>query len=97
MIIIDSQVHIWAPETPEKPYAKGDASTPHRAVPLGEILVGAYLFKSSFALRALGQAALVVLAVTEAESCCRPLPVDSKPVSSSSVELATAAWDRAFF
>jgi L-fuconolactonase len=35
MIIIDSQVHIWAPETPEKPYAKGDASTPHRPVPLG--------------------------------------------------------------
>jgi len=36
MIIIDSQVHIWAPETPEKPYAKGDASTPHRPVPLGD-------------------------------------------------------------
>jgi L-fuconolactonase len=35
MMIIDSQVHIWAPETPEKPYAKGDASTPHRPVPLG--------------------------------------------------------------
>ena len=35
MTIIDSQVHIWAPDTPEKPYAKGDASTPHRPVPLG--------------------------------------------------------------
>jgi L-fuconolactonase len=35
MTIIDSQVHIWAPETPEKPYARGDASTPHRAIPLG--------------------------------------------------------------
>lgn len=35
MIIIDSQVHIWAPETPEKPYAKEDASPPHRSVPLG--------------------------------------------------------------
>ena len=35
MTIIDSQVHIWAPETPEKPYAKGDASKPHRAIPLG--------------------------------------------------------------
>jgi predicted TIM-barrel fold metal-dependent hydrolase len=35
MFIIDSQVHIWAPETPEKPYAKGDASPPHRPVPLG--------------------------------------------------------------
>jgi L-fuconolactonase len=35
MTIIDSQVHIWAPETPEKPYARGDASTPHRTIPLG--------------------------------------------------------------
>jgi predicted TIM-barrel fold metal-dependent hydrolase len=35
MMIIDSQVHIWAPETPEKPYAKGDASAPHRPIPLG--------------------------------------------------------------
>ena len=35
MVIIDSQVHIWAPETAEKPYAREDASTPHRPVPLG--------------------------------------------------------------
>jgi L-fuconolactonase len=35
MMIIDAQVHIWAPETPEKPYAKGEASKPHRAIPLG--------------------------------------------------------------
>ena len=35
MTIIDSQVHIWAPETPEKPYAREDASPPHRPVPLG--------------------------------------------------------------
>lgn len=35
MMIIDSQVHIWAPETPEKPYAKEHASPPHRPVPLG--------------------------------------------------------------
>jgi predicted TIM-barrel fold metal-dependent hydrolase len=35
MLIIDSQVHIWAPETPEKPYATENASTPHRLVPLG--------------------------------------------------------------
>jgi predicted TIM-barrel fold metal-dependent hydrolase len=35
MLIVDSQVHIWAPETPEKRYARGDAATPHRAVPLG--------------------------------------------------------------
>ena len=35
MIIIDSQVHIWAPETDEKPYVTEDASKPHRPVPLG--------------------------------------------------------------
>jgi predicted TIM-barrel fold metal-dependent hydrolase len=35
MMIIDSQVHIWAPETAEKPYAKENASKPHRQVPLG--------------------------------------------------------------
>jgi len=35
MMIIDSQVHIWAPETAEKPYAKENASPPHRAVALG--------------------------------------------------------------
>ena len=35
MVIIDSQVHIWAPETPEKPYATENASMPHRRVPLG--------------------------------------------------------------
>jgi len=31
MKIIDAQVHIWAPETAEKPYAKENASPPHRA------------------------------------------------------------------
>jgi predicted TIM-barrel fold metal-dependent hydrolase len=35
MIIIDSQVHIWGPETPDKPYYTENASKPHRAVPLG--------------------------------------------------------------
>jgi predicted TIM-barrel fold metal-dependent hydrolase len=35
MIIIDSQVHIWAPETVDKPYATENASVPHRPVPLG--------------------------------------------------------------
>jgi L-fuconolactonase len=35
MMIIDSQVHIWAPETADKPYATRNASNPHRAVPLG--------------------------------------------------------------
>ena len=35
MLIIDSQVHIWAPETPQKPYATENASKPHRGIPLG--------------------------------------------------------------
>jgi predicted TIM-barrel fold metal-dependent hydrolase len=36
MLIIDSQVHIWAPETAEKPYATENASKPHRQAPLGQ-------------------------------------------------------------
>jgi L-fuconolactonase len=35
MIVIDSQVHIWPPQTPERPYFTEDASRPHRPVPLG--------------------------------------------------------------
>ena len=35
MTIIDAQVHIWPPETPERPYIKEDASKPHRATPFG--------------------------------------------------------------
>lgn len=35
MMIIDSQVHIWGPATPERPYITEDASKPHRSVPLG--------------------------------------------------------------
>jgi L-fuconolactonase len=35
MMIIDSQVHIWAPPTPEKPYSTENAAKPHRSVPLG--------------------------------------------------------------
>jgi predicted TIM-barrel fold metal-dependent hydrolase len=35
MLIIDSQVHIWAVETPEKPWATGDVAKPHRPEPLG--------------------------------------------------------------
>ncbi len=35
MTVIDAQVHIWAQETPERPYIKEDASKPHRPVPLG--------------------------------------------------------------
>lgn len=34
MVIVDSQVHIWGPETPEKPYVKENASAPHRPIPL---------------------------------------------------------------
>ena len=34
MTIIDAQVHIWPPETAERPYIKEDASKPHRSVPL---------------------------------------------------------------
>jgi len=35
MTIIDSQVHIWAPETAEKPWDRTDAAKPHRPEPLG--------------------------------------------------------------
>jgi len=35
MMIIDSQVHIWAPETPQNPYTTENASKPHRPIPLG--------------------------------------------------------------
>src|SRR5258706_14201307 len=34
MTIIDAQVHIWKAETSERPYAKEDASKPHRPIPL---------------------------------------------------------------
>ena len=34
MMIIDSQVHIWGPETPEKPYSTENSAKPHRPVPL---------------------------------------------------------------
>ncbi len=35
MQIIDSQVHIWAPETADKPWDRIDAAAPHRPEPLG--------------------------------------------------------------
>lgn len=35
MLIIDSQVHIWAAETPERRWVTVDASKPHRPDPLG--------------------------------------------------------------
>jgi len=34
MTIIDAQVHIWPPESAERPYVKEDASKPHRPIPL---------------------------------------------------------------
>lgn len=33
MLIVDSQVHLWAADTPERPWPKG--TRPHRPVPLG--------------------------------------------------------------
>jgi L-fuconolactonase len=34
MTVIDAQVHIWPPETAERPYITVDASKPHRSAPL---------------------------------------------------------------
>jgi predicted TIM-barrel fold metal-dependent hydrolase len=34
-VIIDSQVHIWAAETPERPWAPGEAGLAHLPVPFG--------------------------------------------------------------
>ena len=40
MIVIDSQVHLWAAETPERPWVTVDASKPHLPAPLGhEVLL----------------------------------------------------------
>jgi len=36
MIINDAQVHIWAPETPERPWSQHGKTHAHRAVPLGK-------------------------------------------------------------
>jgi L-fuconolactonase len=36
MIITDAQVHIWAPETPERPWSQHGKTHAHRAVPLGK-------------------------------------------------------------
>lgn len=35
MLVVDSQVHVWAPETPDRPWETGGAARAHRAVPLG--------------------------------------------------------------
>ncbi|MFZ9561592.1 MAG: hypothetical protein ACO273_04845, partial [Burkholderiales bacterium] len=34
MLIVDSQVHIWAANTPERPWAEG--AKPHRPQPFGK-------------------------------------------------------------
>jgi predicted TIM-barrel fold metal-dependent hydrolase len=34
MMIVDSQVHIWAADTPERPWPPGQAARAHQAVPL---------------------------------------------------------------
>jgi L-fuconolactonase len=36
MVIIDAQVHIWGPDTPQRPWAPGGANQAHRPVPLGK-------------------------------------------------------------
>ena len=35
MLIVDSQVHLWAPNTPERPWPKVEDPPPHRTVALG--------------------------------------------------------------
>jgi predicted TIM-barrel fold metal-dependent hydrolase len=37
MTIIDAQVHIWPPETPERLYITEDASKPHQPIPLTRV------------------------------------------------------------
>ena len=34
MMIVDSQVHIWAPDTPERPWPPGQAARAHQPTPL---------------------------------------------------------------
>jgi predicted TIM-barrel fold metal-dependent hydrolase len=34
MVIVDAQVHIWGPDTPQRPWAPGGAIQAHRPVPL---------------------------------------------------------------
>ncbi len=35
MFIVDAQVHVWAADTPERPWPKKQLSKPQRAIPLG--------------------------------------------------------------
>jgi hypothetical protein len=36
MVIIDAQVHVWGPDTPERPWPPDGAANAHRSVPLGK-------------------------------------------------------------
>jgi predicted TIM-barrel fold metal-dependent hydrolase len=36
MMIADAQVHIWAADTPERPWPPGNAHRAHRPAPFGE-------------------------------------------------------------
>ncbi len=36
MVIVDAQVHIWGPDTPQRPWAPEGANQAHRPVPLGK-------------------------------------------------------------
>jgi L-fuconolactonase len=36
MVIVDAQVHIWGPDTPQRPWPPGGANLAHRPVPLGK-------------------------------------------------------------
>ena len=36
MLIADSQVHIWAAETPERPWRTGTRNPPHRPQPFSK-------------------------------------------------------------
>jgi L-fuconolactonase len=36
MVIIDAQVHVWGPDTPERPWSPDGAANAHRSVPLGK-------------------------------------------------------------
>ena len=35
MLIVDAQVHVWAADTPERPWPRNSSVTPHRAIPFG--------------------------------------------------------------
>ena len=36
MVIVDAQVHIWGPDSPQRPWPPRGATRAHRPVPLGK-------------------------------------------------------------